>query len=320
MITERRNCTVHPPAGGLFVDWQTTDYCNLTCNHCYAESSPHRPTDHDLPMTRMRAVAADMIEAGVTEVGLGGGEPFSRAGIDEVITTFQSGSCELMFVTNGYFLDQTMIDRIRSANIGMAYVSLDGHNPETTALLRGRSTAFDKAVTAIKALVAAGIPTGINHVLHAGNFQYFEQFCRLAISLRPRMITVSTFTPSGRGASNSVLELSPEQVAEASELANWLGALPGAEGLVLSFGAPDEATGQGAGFVCGAGFEHLQVRANGDVATCAYLASKDPRYTVGNLHHEPFAVLVERAREVMSPQAGHCPAFADAAEFAGVAQ
>jgi hypothetical protein len=56
--------------------WIYTNFdCNLACDYCCARSSPHTPR-RALGIDRVRRLASEALDAGVTELILTGGEPF----------------------------------------------------------------------------------------------------------------------------------------------------------------------------------------------------------------------------------------------------
>lgn len=312
MSHARRDCAGHPPVGGLFVSWEVTAACNLTCTHCFASSSPQADTSDELGTAQILTLGHQIINQGATELGLAGGEPFMVPEFDRLLESMGTtdSPCEIRFATNGYFLTPATVQRLSRANIGMCYVSLDGHDAETNAMLRGKRTAFDKAVRGIRLLAGAGIPFGINHVIHRRNVDHLEAFMTFALSLAPHEPVISPVTPSGRGVNLIGDVLDDELVARAAETVERIRELPAAEGVRVVFGGAAASSG-GDSFVCGAGHEFLMIGPTGEVYPCLYLAGRT-QYRVGNVRDEPFDALLARARAAMTPMPDHCLAFAAA--------
>lgn len=309
MSHARRDCAGHPPVGGLFVSWEVTAACNLTCAHCFASSSPQADTSNELSTDQVLSLGEHIITHGATELGLAGGEPFMVPGFADLLESIGSreSDCGIRFVTNGYLLTPALVEQLSRANIEMCYVSLDGHTPVVHAMLRGKTSAFAKAVRGIELLASAGITFGINHVIHRRNVEYLASFMEFALAFAPHELVVSPLTPAGRGVDLLEDVLTEDMVSRAEETVQRMAATPAAAGVKVVFGGAAAASNADS-FVCGAGHEILMIGPTGEVYPYPYL-NGHPEYRVGNVKEEAFDELLGRARTMMTPMPTRCLAF-----------
>ena len=77
---------------------------------------------------------------------LGGGEPFVKKGILEILRTIKSHNCYGMLTTNGSLIDHHTSDALINMKWDEVHISIDGDNPTTHDQLRGQKGSFRKAV------------------------------------------------------------------------------------------------------------------------------------------------------------------------------
>lgn len=158
--------------------------CNLNCSHCYnADSKCAALSLHDWKsiISQWRGY----FQGNYTSiVHFKGGEPFLYNDLDELLEFSAGKRLRIMITTNGTILDDKnfksleKINKTTGGNLKLI-VSLNGSNPETDALLRGRG-AFEKTLKFIKRLSDLGIAFDINYVIHSGNEHDLEQSIQLA--------------------------------------------------------------------------------------------------------------------------------------------
>src|SRR5581483_5233431 len=83
--------------------WLYTNFdCNLRCNYCCVRSSPRAPR-RALGLARVRRIAAEARELGVTEIFVTGGEPFLLDDIGDILTAC-AAAAPTTVLTNGMLL------------------------------------------------------------------------------------------------------------------------------------------------------------------------------------------------------------------------
>jgi uncharacterized Fe-S cluster-containing radical SAM superfamily protein len=82
--------------------FNTGTRCNLTCGHCYIESSPHNDRLAYLELADVRRYLAEIAERGLptTEIGFTGGEPFLNPVIIDLLAAALGDGYRTLVLTN----------------------------------------------------------------------------------------------------------------------------------------------------------------------------------------------------------------------------
>jgi len=136
------------PLAALRTLWfNTGTLCNLTCAHCYIESSPRNDALVYLTPAEV-ADYLDQIEAlglPTQEIGYTGGEPFMNPSIIELLTTSLARGYRTLVLTNAMrpmtrHADALLALRALYGSRLVVRVSLDHHRPELHEEERGAKT------------------------------------------------------------------------------------------------------------------------------------------------------------------------------------
>lgn len=158
--------------------------CNLSCSHCYNADSKCAA----LSLNDWKSIISQWqgyFQGSYTSiVHFKGGEPFLYRDLDELLEFSAGKKLRIMITTNGTILDDKNFKSLEKINKAVKdnlklIVSLNGSNPKTDALLRGKG-AFEKTMKFINQLSDLGIAFDINYVMHSGNEHDLEQSIQLA--------------------------------------------------------------------------------------------------------------------------------------------
>ena len=153
--------------------WMYTNFdCNLACDYCCARSSP-QTARRALGVDRVRRLANEASEAGVSELILTGGEPFLLPDIDELVA-----ACTAMLpttlLTNGMLFRGRRLEALRRMDRSRLalQISLDSGTPDLHDSHRGQGS-WERAVAGIRIArdegfrvrVAATLPYELTHEL-----------------------------------------------------------------------------------------------------------------------------------------------------------
>jgi len=138
-----------------------TGACNLKCSHCWVnpefQDESYRGSLHIDPALVEKTLVQGK-PLGLSSFKITGGEPLLHPSIRRILSFLSDEGMRLTMETNGTLIDQDMADFLASCkNLGFMSVSLDGADAPTHEKLRGVEGSFDKAVSGIRYLVAAGI-------------------------------------------------------------------------------------------------------------------------------------------------------------------
>jgi pyruvate-formate lyase-activating enzyme len=190
--------------------WMYTNFdCNLACDYCCVRSSP-QTARAALGADRVRQLAGEAIEAGVSELILTGGEPFLLPDIADLV-----GACTdvlpTTLLTNGMLFKGRRLEALREMDRTRLtlQISLDSPTAEMHDAHRGQGS-WDRAVAGIaiakaegfRVKVAATLPYELTHIVEP--FHAFLE--RSGIPRRDRVIRALAH----RGAAERGVELTVE--------------------------------------------------------------------------------------------------------------
>lgn len=133
------NADADRPVGSRL--WLYTNFhCNLHCDYCCVRSSPGVPR-RELGLARVRRIAAEAAELGISEIFVTGGEPFLLADIGDVLAACTATSPTTV-LTNGMLLAGWRLQTLRSLPRDRLtlQISLDSPTPERHDRHRGKGT------------------------------------------------------------------------------------------------------------------------------------------------------------------------------------
>ena len=95
--------------------FNTGTLCNLTCEHCYIESSPHNDRLAYVSVDEVRAYLDEIAAQGLatTEIGLTGGEPFMNPALIDIIELCLGRGFRVLVLTNAMRPMMKCAERLR---------------------------------------------------------------------------------------------------------------------------------------------------------------------------------------------------------------
>ena len=102
---------VYPATYKRQAHWSVTGACNLKCRHCFM-SAPH--ARHGVPShEQIIAIADQLAECGIFQVGLTGGEPLIREDFLEIIDALNEREIGIAVIyTNGWLVDEAFLNEL----------------------------------------------------------------------------------------------------------------------------------------------------------------------------------------------------------------
>ncbi|MGA8498472.1 MAG: radical SAM protein [Xanthobacteraceae bacterium] len=159
---------VWKPQPRRFMRVHLTQRCNLSCVHCYADSSPHISTKGQMSAERWLKVIDDFADAGGERILFTGGEALVYPGCVQLLQRAHERRLDVTLFSNG-LLVQRHIEAIRDF-VDQVQISVDGPDAATNDPIRGPGT-FRRAVDAVDILAAAGVRVRIGMVVMEKNWQ-----------------------------------------------------------------------------------------------------------------------------------------------------
>ncbi|MFA6003097.1 MAG: radical SAM protein [Elusimicrobiota bacterium] len=145
----------------LYVAWQLTNECSLSCLHCIEESGPGKAFPDELAREEALRVVDQIIAADIPYVAFSGGEPLLRTDFFELLGRLKGTGTGVKVETNGQLLDAPTCARLAECEVKAVQVSMDGVSEDTVRMLRPGAS-LKKVTDGIANLRRAGIAVEVN--------------------------------------------------------------------------------------------------------------------------------------------------------------
>jgi len=169
-----------------------TRRCNLTCSHCYQDSSP-QASGRDLTLGEWLPRLDALARAGVFHVAIGGGEALTRPDLLDIAQAARVRGITPNLTTNGALVTEPFAARAATL-FGQINVSVDALPPV-------RVFGADKATSGMRAaalLVRAGARVGVNVVVARQNFELLDPVVAWAAAAGLVEVELLRLKPTGR--------------------------------------------------------------------------------------------------------------------------
>jgi len=133
--------------GPIYVHFGITHRCNLRCRMCNIRRD--HPKD-ELSLDEIGRSFGILKKLGVIYASIGGGEPFLRKDLPEVVRMLIAKDMRVRVLTNGTIIDGEFTARLISAGLKEVSVSLDSLDNETQSYITGDKDALKRSVETIK--------------------------------------------------------------------------------------------------------------------------------------------------------------------------
>jgi MoaA/NifB/PqqE/SkfB family radical SAM enzyme len=277
------------PKYPLHVVFILGNWCNLHCTHCPSNAGLGASWGYTTDETKK--IIDQLVEVGVLDIALSGGEPLLRRDLPELVAYARSLGLTVGTSTNGYPLTDRVASALRQAGLSRLQVSIDSIGT-THESVRG-SGSFQRAIAAVERSVRHGLKTHICFTAMRRNAHELPQMLNLARQFSVDGFNLSQFVPTGRGSTEDALD--PVSARKLLEI--WLearGANPDMYMTVHSSGlaalAPTRSDCRGG---CQAGISIACITADGDVTPCVMLP-----LSLGNIKERTFSDIWSQATAV----------------------
>lgn len=269
-----------------YIDFAFDYRCNARCKGCFAQSfakgNVGRP---QMTLEDYRKVIKQAQDIGCIDINFQGGEPLLPIllpKLEKLIGFAKPDENLVAITTNGTFLNEENVQKLKKWGLHMVVVSLDSGIPEEHDKYRGVPGLWLKATRGIDLAQKAGLKVAVNSImtheyLHSESFKKLVEFCE------KRKIIINTLlpVPIGSWENNNKIILSKDDLEYLGELRK--------KHLLLRRDEDSTLTKWG----CPAGKEEFHINAYGDVIPCAFL-----HITFGNVLKEPLSKIHERMMKV----------------------
>ncbi|MEV0183355.1 pyrroloquinoline quinone biosynthesis protein PqqE [Streptomyces sp. NPDC050625] len=271
---------------------ELTHACPLRCPYC---SNPLELTrrSRELSTDQWVDVMRQAGDLGVVSTHLSGGEPLLRDGLETIVAAADSAGIHTQLITSGLELDRARLTALLAAGLRSVQLSVQHADPVSSDRIAGRRSfaAKERAAALIR---QAGLPLGVNVVLHRDNLDAIDALVRLALEWGADRIELANTQFYGWALRNrAALMPSRDQLRRAAEtVARWRERLAGRTELVWV--VPDYVDGVAKPCMGGWGAVSLTVAPDGTVLPCPAAATL-PGLDPPNVADRPLAWIWEHS-------------------------
>jgi len=182
----------------FWVEWLITAKCthNYNCLHCCYSNLKTLKEIEDI-----KTVAEKLLEFGLYNIIISGGEPLIRKELPEIIQIFIENVIRVQVDTAGW-KNGKIIKKIPNDDLVTIQVSLDGATAKTHNTLRRKVDSFDVAVRTIKSLIKEKYRVKVSTVLTTLNVYELEDMYNFLLGLNVRRWIIAPLRPFGNGLTN----------------------------------------------------------------------------------------------------------------------
>lgn len=196
----------------MIVSWNTTNQCNMYCDHCYREAGAK--ANEELNTEEGKALLDEIKKAGFKIMIFSGGEPFMRSDIFELVDYSKKLGLITVFGTNGTFITPEVAKKLKELGVDGVGISLDSLDKEKHDNLRKLKGAWDGAGQGMKNLREAGVPFQIHTTLMDWNWNEAEAITDFAVRMGAKAHHFFFLVPTGRARNIEEESLRAEQYEE----------------------------------------------------------------------------------------------------------
>ncbi|MGA3108771.1 MAG: TIGR04053 family radical SAM/SPASM domain-containing protein [Candidatus Bathyarchaeia archaeon] len=192
----------------VFVCWETTKACLLSCRHCRARAIRTRMPG-ELDYQQGLELIDQLVDFGepYPALLLTGGDPLMRDDIFDLIDYAKSKSIYVALAASVTpKLNETTVSRMKEMGVDIISVSLDGASPETHDKLRGIRGTWQKTIQAMQSAKNAGLRAQINTTVMRSNINELAEIFHIVKQSGSVAWEVFFLIRTGRGASLESLE------------------------------------------------------------------------------------------------------------------
>lgn len=193
----------------MIISWNTTNQCNMFCDHCYRDASCK--LEDELNTAEGKALLDEIAKAGFKIMIFSGGEPLMRPDIVELVQHATSLGLKPVFGTNGTLITPELAQQLKAAGTMGVGISLDSLDPQKHDEFRRFPDAWEGAVRGMKNCKAVGLPFQLHTTIMDWNYAEALKITDFAVELGAVAHHFFFLVPTGRAVSIEEESLKAEQ-------------------------------------------------------------------------------------------------------------
>lgn len=185
----------------LFVCWEVTKACKLSCRHCRAKAI-RSPLPGELDQKQGMALIDQITEFGEPYPAMlfTGGDPLMRPDIIDLIAHAKDlGIYTAVAASVTDMLNQEIMAEMKDLDVGVMSISLDGSIAETHDKLRGVPGTWERSIEVLEMAHKIGLRTQINSTVMRSNLDQLADLFDIALKYHAAAWEVFFLVRTGRG-------------------------------------------------------------------------------------------------------------------------
>lgn len=166
----------------IYVHFGLTHRCNLTCAMCGLWKKGRQ--DEELTEKQIEAVAENLHTLGTMAISLGGGEPFLRPDLPQIVKAFIGRGIETRVLTNALAGSEELHSAVAETGLRHISISLDTPHPQIQSEICHKPEVWEKIIERVRfwsKIISKRGGTGIlNCVVSARNIKDIPQMLAIA--------------------------------------------------------------------------------------------------------------------------------------------
>ncbi|MFC7584854.1 pyrroloquinoline quinone biosynthesis protein PqqE [Nonomuraea antimicrobica] len=193
---------------------ELTHACPLRCPYC-SNPTELAARSSELTTAEWRRILQEAAALGVVHCHLSGGEPLLRRDLAEIVAAADRAGVYTQLVTSGVGLTERRVDELAAAGVRSVQLSVQSATAGESDRIAGVAS-FERKERAAAAVIASGLPLGLNVVLHRANLDAIAEIIELGLAWGVERIELANTQFYGWGLRNrSALLPTREQLARA---------------------------------------------------------------------------------------------------------
>lgn len=214
---DTKDANIAIPGANLRFLWlEITSKCNLECEHCYADSGPHRSTQGVMEADDWFDIIREAKSLGCNSCQFIGGEPTLHPNFRDFVVYARSLDIAVEVYTNATRLTPDLVQFFSQYQIRLA-TSFYSDVEEAHDLVTRRKGSWARTVTGIERVVASGLPLRVGVIETNHNVGHYDRTKHYLKALGVTSIDFDRERGIGRGKTAAVVDPMGELCGQCSK-------------------------------------------------------------------------------------------------------
>ena len=181
----------------MIVSWNTTNKCNMYCEHCYRDSG--KEDKAELTTDEGKSLLEEIAKAGFKIMIFSGGEPLVREDIFELIQYASKLGLRPVLGSNGSLITPEVATKLKESGLKAVGISLDSLDADKHDKFRNYKGAWRETLNGMKNCRDIGLPFQIHTTVMDWNKDELLHITDFAVAMGALAHHPFFLVPTGRG-------------------------------------------------------------------------------------------------------------------------